>query len=194
MPYADPAKNRECQKRYRLAHRDELLARRRATYQADLDKSRAAARQKNARGKKRMAKWHQENKVRRAERIKERARNDAEFRAMRASYMKSYREGLRDKVLRAYGNRCRCCGETGATFLAVDHVYNDGNLERNGSYRSGNSQFYNMIIRSGFPSRYQVLCHSCNMSKHINKGVCAHKSDVWRFMQSGLVKERPYAC
>ena len=82
----------------------------------------------------------------------------------------------RDKNMRtvyeAYGNKCQCCGEDNPLFLSVDHVNNDGYLERK-AHTQGN--LYSRIIRAGFPDTYQLLCFNCNMAKRRNNGVCPHQ-------------------
>lgn len=31
------------------------------------------------------------------------------------------------------------------------------------------------IKRDGFPNTYQILCHNCNLGKHLNGGICPHQ-------------------
>jgi hypothetical protein len=70
--------------------------------------------------------------------------------------------------------RCNCCGEDNLLFLTVDHVDSDGHLERkSGKYTNG-SQFYDLIVKQGFPDNYQLLCYNCNMGRARNNGVCPH--------------------
>jgi hypothetical protein len=70
--------------------------------------------------------------------------------------------------------------------LTIDHVHNDGHIERAGARRSASYTYYNKIIMAGFPSSYQLLCNSCNLSKHINGGTCEHKTTVWSFIKAGV--------
>lgn len=93
------------------------------------------------------------------------------------AYAKKYHkeESLKYKaiVFDHYGWKCNCCGETLRTMLCVDHVNNDGHMDRK-SYITG-TRFYKKIIESGFSNNYQILCANCNWSKKINKGICEHK-------------------
>ena len=74
-----------------------------------------------------------------------------------------------------YGNICACCGETGKSFLTIDHVNNDGFKERHpGGSRVSGCNLYYRIIKANFPDTYQILCMNCNHSKRINKGICEH--------------------
>ncbi len=83
-----------------------------------------------------------------------------------------YREAYKKVVYEHYGYVCNCCGETGKVFLCIDHVNNDGNIERKKYGNSGNGM-YLKIIREEFPDSYQVLCHNCNQAKRI-LGKCPH--------------------
>jgi len=76
-------------------------------------------------------------------------------------------------VLNLYGRVCVCCGETTEQFLALDHVNSDGQEERK-LYGSG-SRFYRWLLKQPYdPSRYQILCHNCNMAKSLY-GLCPHQ-------------------
>lgn len=62
-----------------------------------------------------------------------------------------------------YGGRCVCCGIDRPIFLALDHVQNDGNVERSGG---SNRSSYRRAVKEYRPDRYQILCHNCNFAKH----------------------------
>lgn len=86
------------------------------------------------------------------------------------------------RVLQRYGGRCVCCGEVEPIFLSLDHIDGGGNEHRrqignNPDSRCGSSstQFYKWVEKNGYPDILQVLCHNCNMGKHLNGGVCPHK-------------------
>lgn len=79
------------------------------------------------------------------------------------------------QILEAYGNQCVCCGEKEIDFLAIDHIDNDGNKDRQPGRAGGGISFYRVIIKRGFPSNLQILCHNCNWSKHVHKGKCIHQ-------------------
>lgn len=83
------------------------------------------------------------------------------------------------EVFDHYGHTCVCCGETEPTFLQLDHIYNDGYLERKNHNRNvGGLAMYKNIINKGFPDTLQVLCANCNFGKHLNGGVCPHQNGV----------------
>lgn len=110
-------------------------------------------------------------KLCRAEYANERnARRSPEERSRRE---KKWGDALRDQVFRAYGDCCACCGETERVFLTLDHIFNDGHMER-GKGRGGGRATYHLVRRLGFPKdRYQLLCRNCNWAKHAN-GFCPH--------------------
>jgi len=79
---------------------------------------------------------------------------------------------LKREVMSAYGGKCQCCQEQELSFLSIDHINNDGAKHR--KTVPGN-QFYKWLKLNGFPSGYRVLCHNCNIGRHINGGVCPHQ-------------------
>jgi len=77
-------------------------------------------------------------------------------------------------VTEQYGGKCACCGESEPCFLAIDHIEGNGNSHRKkiGKWGSG---FFKWLIKNDFPDGFQILCHNCNMGKHLNGGVCPHQ-------------------
>lgn len=92
------------------------------------------------------------------------------------------RHQCRKRVIEYYGGKCACCGETEILFLALDHIEGGGNEHRrqinnNPGNRCGSSstQFYKWIEKNNYPDFLQILCHNCNMGKHLNGGKCPHE-------------------
>lgn len=81
---------------------------------------------------------------------------------------------LKEIVVTHYGGRCSCCGESERTFLAVDHKDGGGNTHRQQIRKASSMSFYKWIIDNNYPDYLQILCHNCNISKHL-LGECAHK-------------------
>jgi len=91
--------------------------------------------------------------------------------------IKNQQVKLRQQVINGYGGKCFCCGESEALFLDLDHINNDGKLDRDkfNSYRS----FYRWLRTEGFPrDKYQLLCSNCNQGKRRNGGSCPHEVSV----------------
>lgn len=85
------------------------------------------------------------------------------------------RKTVKDEVIEAYGGRCVCCGESEKVFLNIDHINNDGALDRLKSQLFG-TKMYRFLRRNGFPKdNYQLLCCNCNWAKHVCDGECPHK-------------------
>lgn len=101
----------------------------------------------------------------------------AQIRATEAEKTRKHQAKIKFEVYNAYGGFiCACCGETEQMFLSIDHIENNGAVERrSGVYKGGGSAFYGWLRKQGFPSGYQVLCMNCQVGKHKNKGVCPHK-------------------
>lgn len=101
-------------------------------------------------------------------------RPDVKARKNRQSeYSNKRSKEARTKILLHYGNKCACCGETIPEFLSIDHVNNDGAKERKELKLAG-YKLYNHIIRTNYPSNYQILCRNCNWGKMIC-GTCPHQ-------------------
>ena len=111
-----------------------------------------------------------------------------EFRAKESAKVKADSDRIKDKVFTAYGWNCACCGESQRLFLSLDHVNNDGYLDRAGKYRKSSISTYRKVMKSGFPSTYQVLCMNCNFGKRMNNGVCPHKQGVTTMAQASRAK------
>jgi len=82
------------------------------------------------------------------------------------------RKEIKTLVFNHYGNKCNCCGESNLGFLQVDHINNDGYLERQDPKIKSN--FYESIVKRNFPDHYQLLCANCNYGKS-KFGICPHK-------------------
>jgi hypothetical protein len=157
------AKNREAAARYRERNRERFNQRMRDWREANRDRAREQSRE-----------WRN-RKLANAS-----PEEEAAIRAAEAAKTKRLQAQLRDQVFTAYGGyKCACCGETERMFLSIDHINNDGNVERkSGAYRGSGNAFYGWLRKNGFPPGYQVLCMNCQVGKHKNGGVCPHQQKV----------------
>lgn len=91
-------------------------------------------------------------------------------------YTKEYNLKLKQEVINYYGGKCTCCNETRLDFLALDHI-NGGGTKQKKQLRSEHKaqNMYAWAKNNNYPKIFQIMCHNCNMSKHINKGKCIHQ-------------------
>ena len=87
--------------------------------------------------------------------------------------MRKHSHELRAEVLRHYGTKCACCGETEPKFLAIDHMNNDGAAHRKEIGKSSQSILY-WLRDNNYPEGFQLLCHNCNVAKAYY-GICPHQ-------------------
>lgn len=100
--------------------------------------------------------------------------------AANRAWSAEYRARLRAEMIAAYGGACACCGESERAFLQLDHVENDGHLDRKAHKTS--CKLFAKLKRLGWPSRrYQLLCANCNFGKLMNHGVCPHAAKAVRY-------------
>jgi hypothetical protein len=95
------------------------------------------------------------------------------------SRRKQQRSDTRKQVIKAYGGKCVCCGESMYEFLTIDHINGDGAEHRKnltGNSRHGSDDVYRDIIRMGFPDNFRVLCYNCNCTRGY-LGYCPHERD-----------------
>lgn len=135
---------------WRQRNRDAVNARRRTLYATDPEKHRARQRDyKNGEAKPRVL-------------------------AANRKWSASYRSKLREEMTAAYGGRCACCGEDEPTFLQLDHVENDGHIDRK-IHKTSCKLYANLKALRWPRDRYQLLCANCNFGKLMNGGVCPHQ-------------------
>lgn len=88
--------------------------------------------------------------------------NRTYFNATHAEALKARRQRWRALILEHYGPFCNICGyDQDERALCIDHVNNDGASER----RLYGSRWVELVIKEGYPDRYQILCHNCNFIK-----------------------------
>lgn len=76
---------------------------------------------------------------------------------------KAWRAALKAEMHAAYGNRCKCCDETEARFLTLEHVGQTGGEHRR--KLGGQAQIYSALKKQGWPQDgYTLLCWNCNLA------------------------------
>ena len=138
-------------------------------------------RQGNERRKKYFADYFQKNKERvREQRQQHYLQNKDYYRQKAREHYERNRERIlregreeRLEVVKAYGGKCICCGETEIKFLALDHKNNDGARHRKEIGLWG-GKMYRWAKKNNYPNLLQVLCHNCNLAKAFH-GKCPHQ-------------------
>lgn len=87
-------------------------------------------------------------------------------------YYYDHSRAFRTKVLNQYGHACACCGESTYEFLTIDHVHNDGHLDRKQGFRG--PKLLRKIVAENYPDHYQILCYNCNGAKSTCPNGCPH--------------------
>ena len=95
---------------------------------------------------------------------------EATNRAARKSW-RVLRDRLKAEAYNILGDKCACCSESEVVFLTIDHVYNDGAVDR-ARYKRGEA-IYRLVVNTHGSGRYQLLCRNCNWAK--SNGGCPHK-------------------
>lgn len=94
------------------------------------------------------------------------------------------RHKVREEMVLAYGGRCACCGEDGARFLTIDHIYRDGAKHMRQlvhGHRSPAAVLYDLKRRGWPQDRYRLLCMSCNWTTRFGES-CPHEEQYnWAF-------------
>lgn len=95
---------------------------------------------------------------------------------------------LKAEIIKAYGGKCECCGETTHEFLTIDHRNGDGAAHRRemGKLCKGR-YFYRQLKKLGFPKdRFRLLCFNCNIARGFY-GYCPHHPE-----DKSNVSHRPF--
>jgi hypothetical protein len=91
---------------------------------------------------------------------------------------KQYEINNKQKIIQEYGGKCVCCGENRFEFLTIDHINNDGAIERKNTNQGTGGKLYRWLIKNNYPkNNYQLLCYNCNCAKGFF-GYCPHQKDL----------------
>ena len=142
-------------KEYYTAHKQEILAKRKAYHQlhkAEINEARRTRYPENAEMLKKKAKEYADN-------------HKTEY----AEQQRIYKQKLKLEVLGHYSVEghpsCLHCTEDDLDMLCLDHINNDGTQHRRSINRQAGTDFYLWLRRNKYPGGFQVLCYNCNMKK-----------------------------
>lgn len=96
--------------------------------------------------------------------------SQSQVRMFEKGYFSKRSWNLFKQVLEMYGTSCKCCQESNPAFLTVDHINNDGHIERKTNFRSNS---YSKLLKQK-RTDIQILCWNCNCAKQ-RIGTCPHQ-------------------
>lgn len=95
-------------------------------------------------------------------------------------YYIDYRDKLKQEMVRQFGGVCLSCGEEDYIVLVLDHIYDDGCIDRKQGLEGGH-KLYQRLKKAGWPKdRHQLLCHNCNFRKEYRR-----RKDAVRLREAG---------
>ena len=107
-------------------------------------------------------------------------RNKDRLRPIKAARMRKYRrqdpekyrqknrdiiKARRNKLLDMYGHKCAVCGFADPIALTLDHINNNGNVERKAIGERG---VYKRAIEKYRPKEYRTLCMNCQFIERVS--------------------------
>lgn len=72
---------------------------------------------------------------------------------------------IRLRVLALYGGKCVCCSDTRSKYLQLDHLHNDGHVERKKDPGTRGARFYKKLSKMPVREDLQILCANCHNAK-----------------------------
>ena len=84
------------------------------------------------------------------------------------SHRRNRNHEIKEEVLKVYGAKCACCGESHIQFLSIDHVEGF-----NGIGPRRGADLYRWLKKKNYPEGFRVLCMSCNFALG-HHGYCPH--------------------
>lgn len=79
---------------------------------------------------------------------------------------------MKESAINMYSNGTQMCAQPGCgqcdiDVLVIDHIHNDGNVQRETRHPMGGSTLYRWLRQHDYPEGFQVLCCNCNLKKHL---------------------------
>jgi hypothetical protein len=157
------AKRKEYLRQYNKINRDKHRLRDRARWESEKN---------NPERKERRCMWENKNKEELAAYQKEyRAKN--KIRLQKQKLARLYE--IKKIVLKEFGSKCACCGESEVKFLTMDHI--NGRKDETKARTTGH-KLWARVYHEGCPKeKYQILCFNCNCAKGIY-GSCPHNHQL----------------
>ena len=147
MPWKDPEKKKEYDKRWQKTARGRLYR------------------------KKKRERWL---KKKRSQRLLKRAYHRYNTSEKGRAARKRWRDRVRRECIEAYGGKCACCGEAHHEFLTAEHKKGGGHAHRKSI---NGINFWYWLRKMGFPKRdFELRCWNCNLARGLY-GYCPHERE-----------------
>lgn len=88
-------------------------------------------------------------------------------------------ERIRSQAYKKLGSLCYCCGESMDVMLTIDHVNDDGRIERRMKGKSSGHVLYREVLKLDNPRRkFRLACWNCNLGRQrAGTEECPHKGE-----------------
>jgi len=115
--------------------------------------------------RERYKKWYEANKEQARKKKRENMRRyRAENPTKYAEQSRKAKRKIRDQLFDIYGDTCKECGFDDKRALTLDHIQNNGNVERK---ELGERGVYQRARDNYLPNEYQILCMNCQFIKKV---------------------------
>lgn len=152
-------------------------------------------------GKAAKKRWNQKYYDSHLDEIKKRKHHEYKIKKQSLSFLKrkklsslESRYRLKYEILNYYSKgqmKCTYCPERRFEALEIDHINNDGYLERKEDKRRAGFRLYQILRKNKFPKGYQVLCSSCNRIKQIFPDWKGENIEEFRRIKTGISEIPP---
>ncbi len=96
-----------------------------------------------------------------------------------SAWNKRFSREIKAIIVKAYGGKCKCCGEDIPEFLTIDHTCKKIRLMHRKVSGKGH-RFYKWLMKNNFPkSGIRLLCMNCNIAVAWGRK-CPHKVRIHR--------------
>ena len=157
MSYKCPKKEREYQRKYRIAHRERRREYQKQWRAKNLEKCREYSKKERAKDpekyREHKRQWYAKNRKRNQE------------------WLKENRKKRKLEVIAHYGGKCQWpdgCNITDPDMLTIDHIKGDGAKHRKELKRIGQPRMCAWLIKNNFPKGFRILCFNHNIKHYLN--------------------------
>lgn len=154
----------------------------RAYYAKHVEKCRVAHRRYHIENRQAISEYHTEyrdahrDELACKNKIKYLERSEKQKQKTREQQKAQYRR-LKAALIERLGGYCYCCQLNDVRFLTIDHIHNDGYLDRRANGKVSSITYLNRLLRDpDIDQRIRLACYNCNCARNYSEGkVCPHQ-------------------